>query len=122
MFHGNRLFAAALAIGLAGGALVPAALAHGAMWHTGRLVGAPVFNDQHQQIGTVSDVLVSPKGGMSEAILSVGAFVGGNKKVEVPLSHLAMAPATMAHGAMMMHGATKAEVEALPAYTGGGDG
>ena len=127
MFHGSRLFAAALAIGLTGGALVPAALAHGAMWHTGRLVGAPVFNDQHQQIGTVSDVLVSPKGGMSEAILSVGAFVGGNKKVEVPLSHLAMAPATMAHGAMahgamMMHGATKAEIEALPAYTGGGDG
>ena len=122
MFHGNRLFAAALAIGLTGGALVPAALAHGAMWHTGRLVGAPVFNDQHQQIGTVSDVLVSPKGGMSEAILSVGAFVGGNKKVEVPLSHLLMAPATMAHGAMMMHGATKAEIEALPAYTGGGDG
>jgi len=133
MFSASRLFAAAtLAAGLAGTPLAPAALARGAMWHTGAIVGAPVFNDQHQQIGTVSDVLVSPNGGMSEAVLSVGMFVGGNKKIEVPLSHLAMAPVAMAHGAMthgamghgamMMHGATKAAIEALPAYTGGGDG
>jgi hypothetical protein len=64
---------------------------------------------------------------MSEAILSVGAFVGGNKKVEVPLSHLVMAPAAMAHGAMgheamMMHGATKAAIEAMQSYIGGGSG
>lgn len=128
MVHGNRLLAAAaFAVGLAGTALVPAAFARGAMWHTAGVMGAPVFNDQHQQIGTVSDVLVSPKGGMSEAILSVGAFVGGNKKVEVPLSHLVMAPAAMAHGAMgheamMMHGATKAAIEAMQSYIGGGSG
>jgi sporulation protein YlmC with PRC-barrel domain len=128
MLSAKRLLAAAaLAGGFAGTALAPAAFAppafaHGAMWHTRSLVGAPVFNDQHQQIGTVADVLVSPMGGKSEAVLSVGMFVGGHKKVEVPLSHLAMAPAAMGHGAMMMHGATKAEIEALPAYTGGGDG
>ncbi len=118
MVHGNKLFAAAaLAVGLAGTALAPAAFARGAMWHTAGMVGTPVFNDQHQQIGTISDVLVSPSGGASEAILSIGKFVGGNKKVEVPLGHLAMG-----HGAMMMHGATKATLEALPAYAGGGNG
>ena len=128
MVSANRLLAAAaLAAGFAGTALTPAAFAHGAMWHTGTLIGAPVYNDQHQQIGTVSDVLVSPSGGASEAVLSVGMFVGGHKKVEVPLSHLAMTHAAMghgamAHGSMMMHGGTKAEIEALPAYTGGGDG
>lgn len=118
MLHGNRLLAAAaLAVGLAGTALVPAAFARGAMWHTAGMVGTPVFNDQHQRIGTISDVLVSPSGGASEAILSIGKFIGGDKKVEVPLGHLAMG-----HGAMTMRGATKAALEALPAYTGGGDG
>jgi PRC-barrel domain len=115
------LAAAALALGGIAAVPAPAAFAHGAniraMWHTTHLVGTPVFNDQHQQIGTISDVLVSPSGGATEAVLSVGAYVGGNKQVAVPLAHLAMA-----RGAMTMPGATKATLEALPTYIGGGNG
>ena len=133
MLNATKIFAAAaLALGVAVGApapigFVPAAFAHGmsqhTMWHTSRLIGTPVFNDQHQQIGTVTDVLVSPAGTTAEAVLSVGGFVGGRKQVAVPLGHLAMVQGSaMGHDSMMMHGATKAMLQALPAYVGGGSG
>ncbi|MBW4091844.1 MAG: PRC-barrel domain containing protein [Proteobacteria bacterium] len=129
MLNAARLFAvAALALGVAAAApaplaFVPAAFAHGmsqhTMWRSSQLVGTPVFNDQHQQIGTVTDVLVSPAGTSAEAVLSVGGFVGGRKLVAVPLAHLAM---MTGHNTMMMHGATKAMLQALPPYVGGGSG
>jgi len=115
------LAAGLFALGAATIAPIPLALAHSgahpAMWDTAHLMGMPIYNDQHQKIGTISHVMVSPMGHQTEVVLSVGAFVGGNKQVEVPLAHL-----TMSGTNMMMHRATKAELEALPAYQGGGDG
>ncbi|MDE2006079.1 MAG: PRC-barrel domain-containing protein [Rhodospirillales bacterium] len=119
--HSKLLAAALLSLGTALAAPIPAALAHSGahpvMWQTTHLVGTPVYNDQHQKIGTISDVLVSPNGTTTEAVLSIGAFVGGNKRVAVPMAHLS----AMGHD-MMMHGATKAMLEALPVYLGGGNG
>lgn len=117
MLNRTTLFATALlALGGLVAAPAPAAFAHGAsmrtMWHTTHLVGTPVFNASHQKIGSITDVLVSPSGTTTEAVLSIGAFVGGSKKVAVPLAHLAMMHGTM----MMLHGGTKAALEALPSY------
>ena len=123
MLNRTTLFAAALlALGGLAVAPAPAAFAHGTamrtMWPTTHLVGTPVFNASHQKIGNITDVLVSPSGSTTEAVLSIGDFVGGSKKVAVPLAHLAMLHGTM----MMLHGASKAALEALPAYVGGGSG
>lgn len=119
----SLLAAAVLALGGVALVPVPAAFARGAgmghMWNTTHLVGTPVFNSQHQKIGTISDVLVSPTGGATDAVLSIGAFVGGNKRVAVPLAHLSMSGGKMT----MAHGGSKAALMALEAYTGpGGNG
>ncbi len=98
-------------------ALAPAAFARTAtraapMWHSTQLVGTPVYNAQHQKIGTVSDVLVSPTGAETEAVLNIGGFVGGNKEIAVPLNHLTRG----AGHTMAMGHATKAELMAFPDY------
>src|SRR4051812_29145679 len=54
-----------------------------------KIIGATVYNDQGQGIGTVIDVLVKNTAAEPTAILSVGDYVGGGTKlVAVPLSHV----------------------------------
>ena len=78
-----------------------------------KLIGAPVFNDQGEAIGTISDVLVPTSGGETRAVLSVGDFVGaGGKLVAVPLSHVNMDGAKMT-----MAGATKPMLASMPGYS-----
>jgi hypothetical protein len=58
-------------------------------WRASRVVGATVFNDGNERIGTISDLIVTPEGGISEAVLSVGGFLGiGAKLVGVPYDQL----------------------------------
>ncbi len=105
------LFAAA-AIALAPAAFARTATRAAPMWHSTQLVGTPVYNAQHQKIGTVADVLVSPTGAETEAVLNIGGFVGGNKEIAVPLNHLTRG----AGHTMAMGHATKAELMAFPDY------
>src|SRR5258708_38920083 len=56
---------------------------------TSQLIGSPVFNEQGQNIGSIVDGLVKNSPAEPTAILSVGDYVGGGKKlVAVPLSHV----------------------------------
>ena len=110
------LFAAALL------ATAPVAFAHSMkhpapMWRSTQLIGTPVYNTQHQKIGTIAEVLVSPNGHETEAVLAVGGFVGGKKDVAVPLDHLKLAGTTMA----MAH-ATKTDLMAMAPYQIGQSG
>ncbi len=110
------LFAAALL------ATAPVAFAHGMkhpapMWRSTQLIGTPVYNTQHQKIGSIAEVLVSPNGHETEAELAIGGFVGGKKDLAVPLDHLKMAGATMSMG----H-ATKADLMAMAPYQEGESG
>jgi sporulation protein YlmC with PRC-barrel domain len=62
-------------------------------WRGSELVGATVYNEQGNSVGTVSDLLVGPDGAVSNAILSVGGFLGvGSKLVEVPFKNLKFVP------------------------------
>jgi sporulation protein YlmC with PRC-barrel domain len=118
MLKFTGLFAAA-AIALAPAAFARTATRPTPMWHTNQLVGTPVYNAQHQKIGTVADVLVSPNGAETEAVLNIGSFVGGHKEIAVPLSHLTQ---SSAHSMAMAH-ATKADLMAIPDYQDvGGNG
>ena len=81
------------------------------------LIGVPVYNDQHDKIGTIETVMLQPSGGEPTAVLSIGAYLGtGSKMVGVPLSHLQL----QGKDSMMMAGATKSMLESLPAYNIGG--
>lgn len=81
------------------------------------MLGAPIYNDQHEKIGTLENIMVKDSATEPTAILSVGDYLGsGPKMVEVPLSHLHL----QGKDAMMMHGATKNALNDLPRYTWGG--
>ena len=83
------LAASVLALGFAGSA-------HAQMFYmttshemrASKLIGTPIYNDHNEKIGMIDDVVVPEKGGEAMAVLSVGGFVGGNKMVRVPLSHV----------------------------------
>ena len=79
---------------------------------TSKLIGATVYNDQGQSIGSVIDVLVKNAAAEPTAVLSVGDYVGGGTKlVAVPLSHVNLDGAKP-----MMAGATKQMLASMPVY------
>lgn len=80
-----------------------------------RLIGTPVFNDQNQQIGTVSDVLLGKSDKAVAAVLSVGGFLGvGSRLVSVPFGQI-----QIQSNKVILPGATKVSLENLPEYHGG---
>ncbi|MGH7077855.1 MAG: PRC-barrel domain-containing protein [Acetobacteraceae bacterium] len=54
-------------------------------WRASKLVGATVYNDSGDNIGSIDDLLVNNSGKIDTAIVSVGGFLGiGSKLVAVP--------------------------------------
>jgi len=92
-------------------------MSHG-KWRSSELVGATVYNDEGKSIGTISDLLIGSDGQVSQAILSVGGFLGiGSKLVAEPFSKLKFVPSD--------NGGTKGAQTAdgaAPAGTGAGGG
>jgi sporulation protein YlmC with PRC-barrel domain len=77
-----------------------------------KLIGATVYNDLGQSIGSVVDVLVKGASVEPTVILSVGDFVGGGAKlVALPLSHVNLDGAKP-----MMAGATKQMLASMPTF------
>ncbi|MDQ2804506.1 MAG: PRC-barrel domain-containing protein [Pseudomonadota bacterium] len=78
------------------------------------LIGTAIFNDQNQQIGTVSDVLLDKTDKAVTAVLSVGGFLGvGSRLVAVPFGQIQIRT-----DKVVVPGATKVSLENLPAYRG----
>jgi sporulation protein YlmC with PRC-barrel domain len=78
-----------------------------------RVIGMPVYNESHEKIGTVDDILLPANGGEVDAVLSVGGFLGvGEKMIKVPLSHVHFEPN---HPPTMP--AAKAALMSMPKYT-----
>ena len=80
---------------------------------TSKVVGASVYNDQNQSIGSIDDILMSDNDHKAgTAVLSVGGFLGmGAKLVSVPFDQL-----KIQDDKIVMPGATKASLEAMPEY------
>jgi sporulation protein YlmC with PRC-barrel domain len=78
-----------------------------------KVVGASVYNDQNQSIGSIDDVLMSDSDHKAgTAVLSVGGFLGmGAKLVSIPFDQL-----KIQDDKIVMPGATKASLEAMPEY------
>jgi hypothetical protein len=58
-------------------------------WRSSRLVGADVYDDHDQAIGSIDDLIVGKDGKIDTAVLSVGGLLGiGGKLVSVPYDQL----------------------------------
>jgi sporulation protein YlmC with PRC-barrel domain len=79
---------------------------------TAKIVGASVYNDQNQSVGSVDDVLMDHGNKATTAVISVGGFLGmGSKLVSVPFDHL-----KIENNRIVMPGATKASLTGMPTY------
>ena len=78
-----------------------------------KVVGASVYNDQNQSVGSVDDLLMSDNDHKAAtAVISVGGFLGmGSKLVSVPFDQL-----KIENDRVVMPGATKASLEGMPEY------
>jgi len=78
----------------------------------GKIVGASVYNDQNQSVGSIDEVLMSHDNKATTAVISVGGFLGmGSKLVSVPFDQL-----KVEGNKIVMPGATKASLEGMPEY------
>jgi sporulation protein YlmC with PRC-barrel domain len=81
------------------------------------LMGKAVYNDAGQKVGKVDDLIISPDKAVSLVIVGAGGFVGiGRHDVAIPINQL-----QEKSGKLVMSGATKESIKAMPSfdYSGG---
>ena len=87
-------------------------------YRASKLIGAAIYNDQNQQIGTVDDLILNQKDNtVALAVISVGGFLGiGSKLVAVPYEQLRYDPSGK-DARVVMPGATKDSLNTMPNFT-----
>ena len=84
-------------------------------WRASKLIGAAVYNEQNQKIGTVDDLILTGNDKVVVAVISVGGFLGiGGKLVAVPFDRL-----QMNDGKTQFTGANKDALNRMPSFTYG---
>jgi sporulation protein YlmC with PRC-barrel domain len=82
-------------------------------WRASKLVGADVYNDENKKIGKIEDMIVSPDGKVSAAIVDVGGFLGlGKHRVAIPVDQFADISAKK----LVLPKATKEALKELPQF------
>jgi sporulation protein YlmC with PRC-barrel domain len=77
-----------------------------------QIIGKRVRNEEGEEVGRIDDLIVSPDGGVSYAVIGAGGFVGMNRHhVAIPARQL-----VEVDGSFMLPGATRAVIKALPAF------
>jgi len=77
------------------------------------LMGKSLYNEAGQKVGKVEDLIISPNKDVSYVIVGAGGFVGiGRHDVAVPVSQIQDKA-----GKLVMAGATKDSIKALPTFT-----
>ena len=83
-------------------------------WRASKLIGASVYNDKDQRIGKIEDMIVSPDGKVSAAVIEVGGFLGIAKhRVAIAVDEFADIKAKK----LVLPGATKDALKALPEFS-----
>src|SRR4051812_42048099 len=55
-------------------------------WRASKLIGADVYNESSDKIGKIEDLILSPDGTLSVAVVDVGGFLGvGKHRVAIPV-------------------------------------
>ena len=58
-------------------------------WRASKLVGVKVYNDNNENIGEISDIIIDKSGKVDTVVLGVGGFLGmGEHYVAVPMDRL----------------------------------
>ena len=84
-------------------------------FRTSQIVGAKVYNNANENIGSVEDIVLKPDGTMDEVVLSVGGFLGiGDKYVAMPFSALKVS--RDGSSVKVTTEGTKDSLKALPDY------
>jgi len=82
-------------------------------WRATKIIGATIYNEADEKIGTVDDLIVSRTDRIPYAIVSVGGFLGmGSKLVAIPTNDLQF---SIDH--TLLAGADKEALKAMPAFT-----
>src|SRR5262245_8996889 len=77
-----------------------------------QILGKTVTNENHETVGKVDDIIIEPDRSVSYLIVSAGAFVGlGRHAVAIPVEQV-----VAQNGEIVLPGATKAAIRALPAF------
>jgi uncharacterized protein YrrD len=76
------------------------------------MIHTDVYNEKDEKIGRVDDLIVSPDGTLSAAIIDVGGFLGmATHRVAIPIQHFQqMAPKPI------LAGASKEALKKLPEF------
>lgn len=89
-------------------------------WRASKLIGAAVYNDQNQKIGSIDDLMVTPDGKLTIAVISVGGFLGmGSKLVAVPYDQLRFETNKDNGERVLLPGGSKESLNAMPNFTYG---
>jgi hypothetical protein len=77
-----------------------------------KIIGAPVYNEQDERVGSIDDLIITPDHSLSYAVVSVGGFLGlGRRLVAIPVEQL-----RDEKGKLILPGATKEALKALPEF------
>ena len=77
-----------------------------------KILNAPVFNDQKEEIGKVVDIIITPEKSVSYAIVNAGGYLKLTKHdVAIPVSQL-----KLVEGKLVLAGATRAALKASPEF------
>ncbi len=81
-----------------------------------KIIGAGIYADPNTQIGSVDDLMMTPDYHVVFAIVSVGGVIGlGGRLVAIPIAKLQ----TAQDGKLMLPGATKDSLNAMPVFVYG---
>jgi sporulation protein YlmC with PRC-barrel domain len=83
-------------------------------WRASKLLHADVYNDENKKIGKIEDMIVSPDGKVSVAVIDVGGFLGlGKHRVAVPVDQFSDINAKK----LVLPKATKETLQAMPEFS-----
>lgn len=76
-----------------------------------KIIGATVYNEQNEQVGTISDLFLSRQNQVAMAVVSVGSFLGiGGKLVSIPFDKIQIGDGNK----VVMPGGSKDELKGMP--------
>jgi sporulation protein YlmC with PRC-barrel domain len=78
-----------------------------------KLIGAQVKNDKGERIGKIEEMIASPDGKVTMAIVEVGGFLDlGDHRVAIPVEQFS----SLEPGSVVLPGATKTALKTLPEF------
>jgi hypothetical protein len=81
-------------------------------YRTSKVVGSTVYNEANESVGTVDDLIITPSDNVPYAVLSVGGFLGIDKKYVV----VRAGSLEVSDKKLLLRGASKDSLKALPAF------